>query len=248
MRRSKGLAYLLFKQGLTARPLCGGCAVPPQDGGDKIKLLYNTQVPIYEEANVVMGYQGPLFGLEAVQIRTLGLVALGWGNEQIGKGDWVGAAAVAARLRTIKNILGMRSASRLRLAFWYVDNLLPFDTHSGFDEPGEKLYVWRIWATLQLQSLVHGGRLGADDLALIRLMGDQQYANSHLGTLAEVLSLQTDEPVSYNELKNRLTCIYKMMWGGGGQILLSVFAYLSQLDVPDGYLSPGSLVRKAPPF
>lgn len=168
------------------------------------------------------------------QVRTLALLAEGLSNEEIGTRDGVrhkvgpkgektvDSDAVKAQLRVIQRIIfGGGQVNRVRLAFWYVDNVLPFDTLPSFTRPGDKLQAWKANALRARGLIVSTGLVTAEVMILLELLADEQYADKSNQQLADEMTRRLGVEISRASLKKRLTLLYTHT-GSSGRVDLSV--------------------------
>jgi hypothetical protein len=181
-------------------------------------------------------------GLTRPQVRTLALLAEGLSNEEIGTRDGVrrNAApdgkktvvsdAVKAQLRAIhKIVFGVGEVNRVRLAFWYIDKVLPHDMLPNFAQPGDKLRAWKENARRAKELLERSGLLNDETTMLLELLADAQYAQKSNQGLADEMTRRLGMKIPLSNVKQRLTLMYRYA-GVGSRVDLCVTLRLASLE------------------
>jgi DNA-binding CsgD family transcriptional regulator len=123
--------------------------------------------------------------LKPVDIRTMGLLALGWSNGGIAERLEINVSAVDARIKTI--LKKIRIDGQIGMVLFYAKYVLPTDTISGYAEPGEKLLAWRAQAERRRQELVREGVLTPRVVQAVELFVNPAYADKDDATLGAAM-------------------------------------------------------------
>jgi len=162
------------------------------------------------------------------ELRALGLLSLGWENEQIAAKLHLGLDGVKSRLNKAGRKLGIRG--RVALAVFYVDHILPTDTLPGY-APGEKLVVWRRRAEKRRAQLKAAGVLTPEVVAAAMLLTNPEHASKTSAELGALMRGSDGKPLAGDNFKTRLVKISKKSPGGSrNRAWIAVIARLAPFD------------------
>lgn len=162
--------------------------------------------------------------------RILGLLALGWKNEEIGKYLHISDDTVKTHVRRARIKLRL-NGSRVALALFYVDHILPYDRTPNYQR-GEKLTVWRAQAEAHRERLRAAGVLTPRTVEAIMLLANPEHAGKTTKELGALLCDDNGKPLTEHNYKTLLAKISKCLPGRSGMARIAAIARLAPLNEP----------------
>lgn len=170
--------------------------------------------------------------LSPKELRTLGLLALGWTDAEIGRTLSIGVDTVKSRQRSIRAKIAAHS--RVAMALFYVDHVLPNDLQPHYTHPGQKLAEWRASAEQHRATLRQAKKLTPLNVAVVNVLlvpGNAEKSSEQLGKL--ITSVGSPRTLIGDTYKSRLSLLGRRLPGYGGRVRLAVIARLAPLSVAD---------------
>lgn len=175
-------------------------------------------------------------------LRTLGLVALGWSGDVIAKKLGVHVNTLKKRVDRIKIKLGMKGGSRTRLALFYVEHVLPVDmlgqprdrAKQRYTELGEKLADWQAAAIETRAQLRAAGALAPRHVEIAMLLTNPDNADMTLAELSGLLSGDVKPQPTTTQVY--MSAMISQI-NNGTRLKLAVIATLAPFDEPDAVSS-----------